>query len=189
MKMIKMGKIMKTMKKNPLLLFAMLVLLMLLATILSTLFINYSNKDRAQALQIKSLQIEDHTKEISDKISNLDLECPEQKACPECICPKCPEQNDCPDCNCPEQDDCPDCNCHIKKDCPVCNQQKTPTPTPTPPQKNTTNVSDGMDEKNSMFSDFSTKNSSLEKCDPKNKPNKLVEPFVDDLENYLASTL
>ena len=54
-------------------------------------------------LQIKSLQIEDHAKEISDKISNLDLECPEQKACPECICPKCPEQNDCPDCNCHNQ--------------------------------------------------------------------------------------
>ena len=182
MKMIKMGKIMKTIKKDPLLLFVILVLLIISATILSTLFINYSNKDRAQALQIKSLQIEDHAKEISDKISNLDLECPEQKACPECICPKCPEQNDCPDCNCPEKDDCPDCNCHIKKDCPICNQQ-------TPTQKNTTNELDRMDEKNSMFSDFSKKNSPLEKCDPKNKPSKLVEPFVDDLENYLASTL
>ena len=162
MKVIKMGKIMKTMKKNPLLLFAMLVLLLLLATILSTLFINYSNKDRAQALQIKSLQIEDHTKEISDKISNLDLECPEQKDCPECICPKCPEQKDCPECNCPKQSDCPDCNCHIEKDCPICNQQKT--------QKNTKNELDRMDEKNSIFSDFSNKkNNSLEKCDPKNK--------------------
>ena len=157
---------MKTMKKNPLLLFAMLVLLILLATILSTLFINISNNNRAQALQIKSLQIEDHTKEISDKISNLDLECPEQK--------------DCPECNCPKQSDCPDCNCHIEKDCPICNQQKT--------QKNTKNELDRMDEKNSIFSDFSNKkNNSLEKCDPKNKPNKLVEPFNFEFENYTAS--
>ena len=70
---MKMMKIMKTMKKDPLLLFVILVLLLLSATILSTLFINYSNKDRTQALQIKSLQIEDHAKEISDKISNLDI--------------------------------------------------------------------------------------------------------------------
>ena len=168
--MIKMGK---TMRKNPLLLFAMLVLLILLATILSTLFINYSNKYRAHALQIKSLQIEESTKEISDKISNLDFECPEQKDCPECICPKCPE------CNCPKQSDCPDCNCHIKKDCPICNQQKTQT------QKNTTNEFDRMDEKNSIFSDFSKKNSSLEKCDKKNKPSKLVEQF--NLEDYTSS--
>ena len=77
--------------------------------------------------------------------------------------------------------DCPDCNCHIKKDCPICNQQ-----TPTPTQKNTTNELDRMDENNSIFSDFSKKNSSLEKCDPKNKPSKLVEPFMDNLENYFS---
>ena len=45
-----------------------------------------------------------------------------------------------------------------------------------------------MDEKNSIFSDFSNKkNNSLEKCDPKNKPNKLVEPFNFEFENYTAS--
>tara|TARA_Y100000590_G_scaffold373483_1_gene437296 strand:- start:493 stop:1038 length:546 start_codon:yes stop_codon:yes gene_type:complete len=180
--MIKMGKIMKTMKKNPLLLFAMLVLLILLATILSTSFINNTNSNRAHDLKIKSLQIEENTKEISDKISNLEFDCPEQKECPECICPKCPEQKDCPECNCPKQNDCPDCNCNIEKDCPICNQQKTQTQT----QKNTTNEFNRMDEKNSIFSDFSNKNNkSLEECDPKNKSSKLVEPF--EFENYTAS--
>ena len=77
----------KTKIKQPMLLG--IIGLLLLSGIIHY-FIYNSNLQKATKLEIKALEIEEHTREISHKINNLEFECPEQKECPPCICPESP---------------------------------------------------------------------------------------------------
>ena len=148
---------------TPLLLMGIVGLLIL--SVLVQYLIYYSNSKKVMFLNERAYNIEESSKLIINKISNLDLNCPEQKDCPDCRCPdcNCPEVADCPECDCPKQDGCPK-----QKECPKCEEKS---------QLNNNNNNIITDAINYLFSTGKRN----DECDISSRPS--LEPKVEGMNN------
>lgn len=145
---------------------------LLILSVLIQYMIYISNSKKINEVKDKIIQVEEASMIITNKITNMDLDCPEQKDCPDC---NCPEQKDCPDCNCPEQKDCPKQKaCPKQKDCPKCKKDMN---------------DDGIfsNTSNYLFSTGTDTNVIKEECDIDNKPiTESVIESMNNLNNYMV---
>ena len=143
---------------------------LLILSVLIQYMIYISNSKKINEVKDKIIQVEEASMNISNKITDIDLKCPEQKDCPDC---NCPQQIDCPDCNCPEQKDCPKQKaCPKQKDCPKC-------------KKDNDSIFDNTN--NYLFSMGGNTNIPKEQCDIDNKPiTESVIESMNNLNNYMV---
>ena len=134
---------------------------LLILSVLIQYMIYISNSKKINEVKDKIIQVEEASMIITNKITNMDLDCPEQK--------------DCPDCNCPEQKDCPKQKaCPKQKDCPKCKKDMN---------------DDGIfsNTSNYLFSTGTDTNVIKEECDIDNKPiTESVIESMNNLNNYMV---